>query len=268
MLDAACGEGYGTNLIAAASATSAVGIDLDAGTIEHARLRYPAAEFVQGDIQRLPFEDGAFDLVVSFETIEHVRDPERVLDELRRVLVDEGVLVISTPNKDQYLVENEFHEREFRHQEFVELLNERFASVELLLQRNWLASTIVPPELARDASGRAAEGITFAKLTGIEPGEELYTVALCGNTPAPPVRPVVVAAGLDESQELARRIVDTERSATRWHDEYLTARDTAADMRRFYEETERALMDVYNSAWWRMTAPLRSLADRLRRRSG
>jgi SAM-dependent methyltransferase len=268
VLDAACGEGYGTNLIAAASATSAVGIDLDAGTIEHARLRYPAAEFVQGDIQRLPFEDGAFDLVVSFETIEHVRDPERVLDELRRVLVDEGVLVISTPNKDQYLVENEFHEREFRHQEFVELLNERFASVELLLQRNWLASTIVPPELARDASGRAAEGITFAKLTGIEPGEELYTVALCGNTPAPPVRPVVVAAGLDESQELARRIVDTERSATRWHDEYLTARDTAADMRRFYEETERALMDVYNSAWWRMTAPLRSLADRLRRRSG
>ena len=134
---------------------------LTRATIEHARLRYPAAEFVQGDIQRLPFEDGAFDLVVSFETIEHVPDPERVLDELRRVLVDEGVLVISTPNKDQYLVENEFHEREFRHQEFVELLHERFASVELLLQRNWLASTIVPPELARDASGRAAEGITL-----------------------------------------------------------------------------------------------------------
>ena len=92
----------------------------------HARARYPAAEFVQGDVRQLPFEDGAFELVVSFETIEHVHDPERVLDELRRVLAGDGLLVISTPNKRQYLVENEFHEREFRHEEFVELLRTRF----------------------------------------------------------------------------------------------------------------------------------------------
>ena len=73
MLDAACGEGYGTDLLAAAGARSAVGVDLDERTVAHARAKYPAAEFVEGDVRQLPFEDGAFDLVVSFETIEHVR---------------------------------------------------------------------------------------------------------------------------------------------------------------------------------------------------
>ena len=268
VLDAACGEGYGTNLIAEAGATSAVGIDVDERTVAHARGRYPAAEFVQGDVRQLPFEDGAFQLVVSFETIEHVQDPERVLDELRRVLADEGILVISTPNTRQYLVENEFHEREFRHEEFVELLRTRFPIVELLLQHNWLASTVLSPDLAKDADGAVAASTRFAKLTGIEPGGELYTVALCGRGPPPSVHPVVVASGLDESHELARRIVSTEQEADKWHTEYLTAQEMAARMRRLYEGTERTLMDVYDSVWWRMTSPLRWIADRARRRDG
>jgi SAM-dependent methyltransferase len=268
VLDAACGEGYGTNLIAAAGAASAVGIDLDDQTVAHARRRYPSAEFVSGDVRQLPFEDGAFDLVVSFETIEHVTDPERVLNELRRVLADEGVLLISTPNKTQYLVENEFHEREFTHQEFAELLNERFPNVELLLQQNWLASTVLSLELAGDAAGRVADGTQFAKVRGIQPGEELYTLAVCGRHPAPSLRPVAVAAGLDESHALASRLVDTQKTAEHWHGEYLTNQALAAHMRRLYEDAERTLTDVYGSVWWRMTSPLRGLADRLRRRDG
>ena len=77
MLDAACGEGYGTALLAAAGARSAVGVDLDERTDRPRRgatTRRP--EFVRGDVAQLPFEDDAFDLVVSFETIEHVPDPE------------------------------------------------------------------------------------------------------------------------------------------------------------------------------------------------
>ena len=130
VLDAACGEGYGTALLAAAGARSAIGVDLDESTIVHARGRHPGPEFVQADVRQLPFEDRAFDLIVSFETIEHVRDPDAVLDELQRVLADDGLLIVSTPNKHQYLVDNEFHEREFAHEEFVALLEARFASVE------------------------------------------------------------------------------------------------------------------------------------------
>jgi SAM-dependent methyltransferase len=268
VLDAACGEGYGTGLLAEAGATSALGVDLDERTVAHARARYPAAEFVQADVRRLPFEDGAFELVVSFETIEHVSEPESVLDELRRVLADDGLLLISTPNKHRYLVDNEFHEREFEHEEFVDLLSARFPNVEALLQHNWLASAVLPAAHARDSSGREVAGTRFGKLAGTEPGGELYTVALCGGGEIPALRPVVVAAGLDESHELATRLVGAERSAERWRGEYRSAQEMAASVRRHYEDSERVLMAVYDSVWWRMTAPLRWLADRVRRSDG
>ena len=122
VLDAACGEGYGTALLAAAGARSAVGVDLDEATIAHAAVRHPVPSSCAATSAQLPFDDGAFDLVVSFETIEHVRDPDAVIDELQRVLAGDGLLLVSTPNKHRYLVENEFHEREFFHEEFVELL--------------------------------------------------------------------------------------------------------------------------------------------------
>ena len=267
-LDAACGEGYGTNLLAQAGATSVVGVDFDDATVAHARARYPAADFVHGDVRRLPFEDGEFDLVVSFETIEHVRDPEVALDELRRVLAEEGQLLISTPNKHSYLVENEFHEREFTHEEFVELLSARFTNVDLLLQHNWLASGVFPADEAREASGKETPAARFGKLTGIEPGGELYTVALCGNGRLPSVRPVVVAAGIDEAHELARRLVDAEQTAEKWHREYEGAKDVAVGWHDRYRQSEQLLDGVYDSVWWRMTAPLRWLADRIRRRNG
>jgi ubiquinone/menaquinone biosynthesis C-methylase UbiE len=278
VLDAACGEGYGTNLIAAANATSAVGVDLDARTVEHARLRYPAAEFVQGDVRRLPFEDGAFDLVVSFETIEHVPDPESALDECRRVLSSDGLLLISTPNKHQYLVDNEFHEREFFHEEFVDLLSSRFSTVEVLLQHNWLSSAVLSAPEALDSSGSETAVARFAKLMGIEPGGELYTVALCGDRRIPAVHPVIVGTTVDESHQLASRVVSAEKSAEKWHGEYLAARQTAEDWHREFEAAKtvaekwhdeyQTLMGVYDSIWWRMTGPLRRLADRLRRRDG
>jgi SAM-dependent methyltransferase len=268
VLDAACGEGYGTALLVAGGALSATGVDSDEQTVMHARAKYPGAAFELGDVQRLPFHDGAFDLLVSFETVEHVPDADAVLDEFQRVLSDDGLLLISTPNKHRYHVENRFHEREFFHEEFVELLSARFANVEVLLQHNWLASTVLSTELASDAAGMQAPGVHFAKLQGIRPGGELYTVALCGDGRIPSCHPVVVAAGLDESHELARRTVAAEQTAEKWHGEYEAARRLAEGWRTEYQTAYQKLLAVYNSVWWRMTAPLRWLADRTRRTRG
>ena len=250
VLDAACGEGYGTALLAAAGARSATGVDVDERTVAHARSRYPAAEFETADIRDLPFGDASFDLVACFETIEHVPEPDGVLVELRRVLAHDGLLLVSTPNKHEYLVENEFHEREFFHEEFVALLEAHFEHVEILLQHNWLMSAVLGSKLARRASGDEALGIELRKVAGIEPGEELYTFALCGSEALPALRPAGVVASVDEAHRLAERLVEAERTAEHWHSEYQT------------------LVGVYDSVWWRMTAPLRWLADRLRRRLG
>ena len=87
VLDAACGEGYGAGILAAAGAKSVTGVDIDPVTVAHARQRY-GLQFERADIAELPYPDDGFDLVVSFETIEHVRDAARVLEEYRRVLSD------------------------------------------------------------------------------------------------------------------------------------------------------------------------------------
>ncbi|MGH2898589.1 MAG: class I SAM-dependent methyltransferase, partial [Solirubrobacteraceae bacterium] len=108
VLDAACGEGYGSAMLAAAGAASVVGIDIDAETVAHARATH-GIDAREGDVGRLPCEDASFDLVVSFETIEHVAEPERALDEFRRVLSPGGILVVSTPNGDEYLEDNPYH---------------------------------------------------------------------------------------------------------------------------------------------------------------
>jgi SAM-dependent methyltransferase len=103
VLDAACGTGYGSSILARAAA-SVTGVDNDPTTIAFASRRWGSAStaFVMADVQRLPFAGGSFDAIVSFETIEHVPDPERFLSECARVLVAGGRLVISTPSRDVY----------------------------------------------------------------------------------------------------------------------------------------------------------------------
>ena len=254
VLDAACGEGYGTAMLHAAGARSATGVDVDERTVAHARARHPGPEFVAADVRELPFDDASFDLVVCFETIEHVAGPDGVLAELRRVMTDDGVLLVSTPNKHEYLVHNEFHDRELFHEEFVALLQARFERVEILLQHNWLTSAVLPPSLSREASGDEPFELRLRKVVGIEPGAELYTLALCGSRQLPELRPAGVLSGVDEAHRLARRLVEAERSAKQWHDEYRSA--------------EQSLLDLYGSVWWRMTEPLRRLVGWMRSRVG
>ena len=274
VLDVACGAGYGTALLAGA-AEHAVGVDVDEAAVAYASSRYRQPQFIAGDIAALPFEAGTFDLVVSFETIEHVEAPERALEELRRVLADDGLLIVSTPNKHQYLVANEFHEREFTHEQFVALLKTAFPAVEVLLQHNWVASAILDPEAAADARGERRHEVDFHKVAGVSPGGELYTIAVCGAEPARvALRGVMVAAAVDESHELARRLGEAERTAEQWHAEYTRAERVAQDWHAEFDKARAALEvanatlnAIYDSPSWWITRPLR-LAKRLVRRRG
>jgi SAM-dependent methyltransferase len=100
VLDAGCGGG-GTALSLAEESRFAVGLDLDArfagsGTRLRGERGIANAGFVQGDGARLPFRDGAFDLVFSHSVIEHVASAEGYLRECHRVLRPGGVLYLST----------------------------------------------------------------------------------------------------------------------------------------------------------------------------
>lgn len=256
VLDAACGEGYGAAMLHAAGSERVTAVDLDPATVAHVRERY-RVEAQVADVRSLPFGDDAFDLVVCFETIEHVQEPERALDELARVRAPGGLLMISTPVAGQYLVENEFHVREFEHDEFLAALHERFDAVRPMFQHNWLTSAILEGAAMAQSDGESALAVELTKVTSVPVGDELYLVALCGEDVDVSLRQVGVMAGTDESHELAHRLADAIRTQERYKDAY-------EDSARQLEGMRRRVTEM-TSAWsWRLTKPLR-VGKRLRR---
>jgi len=141
VVDAACGEGYGTSIISK-KAKRVIGIDIDAEAINRAKKNYinNKIDFIVADITNIPLEDHTVDLFVSFETIEHVSQEYqyKFLEEIYRVLKKDGILIMSTPNKqiysDLYNYHNKFHIKEFYKGEFEKFLLTRFANVKLYHQ--------------------------------------------------------------------------------------------------------------------------------------
>jgi len=138
VLDAACGTGYGSAHLAGV-ARRVVGVDADEEAVAYARRRYggPDVEFAVMDVAALAFPDASFDAVCSFETIEHVPDRDTFLAEVTRVLRENGVFLVSTPQVDRTTERptNPFHHVEYDRADFERLLRARFDEVELFGQR-------------------------------------------------------------------------------------------------------------------------------------
>ncbi len=142
VLDIASGEGYGSAMLAAAEAKSVVGVDISAEAIRHAQTTYGNAKnlrYLEGSATAIPLAAASIDVVVSFETIEHLAEQEEMLAEIRRVLRPNGLLVISSPNRKIYSEQagyhNEFHVRELDFDEFSGLLSKHFDSIAYYGQR-------------------------------------------------------------------------------------------------------------------------------------
>jgi GT2 family glycosyltransferase/SAM-dependent methyltransferase len=154
VLDTGCGVGYGSGHIADVAAY-VVGIDNDARAVGFARGHYgrPNVSYLVGDCQSLPFESQAFDVVTSFELIEHLPDAKCYLEEIRRVLKPSGTLVVSTPNRPVYHehlgdVTNPFHVREWDLEEFLTLLKAYFSFVQPFGEQHLSAVGILSPTLS------------------------------------------------------------------------------------------------------------------------
>lgn len=134
VLDAGCGVGYGTSYLAE-KAAHVTGIDVDPRSLAYAEHRYAAAnvDFRQMDLATLTFPSGSFDVVVSFETLEHVPEPESAVREAARVLREGGVYIASTPRVDvtDRSPDNPFHSVEYAPEDFAKLLGTAFGNVEL-----------------------------------------------------------------------------------------------------------------------------------------
>lgn len=215
-LDAGCGVGYGTAMLARAGALGATGVDLDPDAVADATDEHPgAADFVEGDLLALPLESGSFDLVTCFEAIEHVADPERALHELARVLSPEGLLLISSPNRGVYPQGNPFHLHELTAEELDELLRSRFEHVRLHRQDSHLASLVADPE-AHTAEGPEIEiAASVRRLSPGAEGRETYTVAAASRVALPAMRNVSMLTGSVSQRLLFDALRAWERRARR-----------------------------------------------------
>lgn len=103
-LDLACGMGYGSIHLKKRGAKVVVGGDASSAAVRAATTAHRVTDlhFARVDAQHLPFNNESFDVVVSMETIEHLPHPEQFLEECRRVLKPQGILVCSTPNRRIY----------------------------------------------------------------------------------------------------------------------------------------------------------------------
>ncbi|HEX3743711.1 MAG TPA: methyltransferase domain-containing protein [Bryobacteraceae bacterium] len=183
VLDAGCGAGYGSVELGRA-AERVVGVDRAADAIEFARANYAAhnVTFEEASCEALPHADASFELVVAFEVIEHLQDWRGFLREAHRVLVPNGQLVVSTPNKLYYTESrgadgaNPFHVHEFDFEEFRAELKAVYPHVSLFLENHVEGFTFQPHEAGSTSEVRVDAGESA-------PDESHFFVAVCANRP-------------------------------------------------------------------------------------
>lgn len=266
VLDVACGEGYGSFLLAN-DASVVVGVDISTESVLHAQEKYKKnnLSYVQGSATNLPFQEASFDVVVSFETIEHLYEQEEMIKEIKRVLKNDGVLIISSPNRPVYSEAsgeyNEFHVKELDYEEFNDLLSLYFPNLQYYGQRLQIASIIQPinfsPEVCSIYSDNGLE-ISKKAPKVIDP---MYFLCVCGaaNSFLPNLK---MSALYPENFDLISHYIEFAKWAKK-QDEAVAIRDRQImDLSGSVNDREKLQADlniILGSTSWKVTRPLRIL---------
>jgi O-antigen biosynthesis protein len=199
VLDLASREGYGACILAE-TAESVIGLDVDAAVVQQAAGKHKRhnLRFLVGSAASIPItQEHAFDAIVCFDAMDDATSSERLLSEVKRLLRDDGLLLVSAPN--EACGENLFRTRTFNADGFLGLLKPHFAHVQLLTQTIYANSTIQP----------ASPG---ANGTGSGKGEPHYLLALVSQSPLPALTRSTyadsVAALLRNKERAIRALLD------------------------------------------------------------
>ena len=276
VLDAGCGVGYGAEMIAMAGASRVVGIDLAPEAIATAsESAGEVAEFEVGDVLAPPFDEGSFDLVVCFEVLEHLEDPEPAITALKGVLRERGLLVVSSPNSSVYPPGNPHHHHEFTLEELRDSLTARFANVVLMRQQPWLASLIddgalrppgeepVRASVARE--GAAVDAWTYVVALASDGAiDEPGAIGVFAETAELPALQEAVGTAVASNQELRQALTTANEDRAGLRAALQTAAAQRGQLQRELNETVRWLRQLEHSRSWRITRPLRAAGTAFR----
>ena len=261
VLDIACGEGYGSAVLAGVAAR-VYGVDIAPDAIAHAKATYqrPNVEFLTGRCADIPLADGAVDLVVSFETIEHHTEHEEMFAEIKRVLRPGGLMIMSSPDKREYTERanhaNAYHVKELYAEEFQQLVQRYFTHVAILGQRVLYASAILPPDLPVESIHYYREpGAGIQSAAGLV--RPCYQVAVASDAALPSL------AG-----SLFEEIGESDPEIKLLRHQLDHSRQRIAGLEAEVAGLKRAIDSMLISHSWRATRPLRAAANLLRAITG
>lgn len=191
VLDAGCGSGYGSFILAKyGKAKKVYAVDISQEAIDYAQSKYfhKNIKFQVNDAEKLKtISAKSVDVIVSFEVIEHLNDQEKFLNQIKRVLKTNGVFIVSTPNKYTYPEGNLFHTKELYPEEFKKLLKKYFKNVRFYHQAFEFAQIVKPEKLKEDFTLEEKFSLlTNQTLTNsINPKNSQYIIAICSNKKLP-----------------------------------------------------------------------------------
>jgi ubiquinone/menaquinone biosynthesis C-methylase UbiE len=187
ILDIACGSGYGSDYILKSGAKKVTGVDISGEAIDYCKEKYihKNLNFMQGDATKIPLDDHCVDIIISFETIEHIGEEsqKKFMEEIKRVLRANGMLIMSTPNVMISPQGNPFHVKELTLNEFKSVLSKNFSKIKVFFQENIEGDFILSEDVLLNDDVSNSENVDFfgGKLGMVDPYKSTYFVAVCSN---------------------------------------------------------------------------------------
>lgn len=215
VLDIACGEGYGANLLAS-SAVHVIAIDIDKTTIQKAADKYkkPNLIFKNGSITQIPLTDESIDVVVCFETLEHLSDHDQLLQEIKRVLKPQGICLISTPDKKNYSEEtgyvNPHHVKELHEAGFKALMQKNFKKIKFFQQSFVYASLLTENNTAESFKIYSGD---YSTTTSIAPSP-MYWVVIASDVDVPSLPSSIYYSASIFNNRLSQEILAIKKTFT------------------------------------------------------
>ena len=251
VLDIACGEGYGSDLLAEV-AEYVVGVDIAPDVVRHARVRYrrPNLAFAAGDCVAIPLAGQSIDVVVSFETLEHHDRHADMMQEVKRVLRPGGLLIISSPDRHEYSevpeYQNPYHAHELDRSEFVRLLESCFSQVRLVGQRVRAGSIVGPlssDERSAFISFAEADG-GLSRVDGMQ--EPLYFIGLASDGKVPQIPTGILDGGefLWSTDHVAAVAAAAAAHEKQTEDVRIVLQDEIARRGQYIDEIERSRREL------------------------
>ena len=256
VLDIASGSGYGSALLGT-SAKQVIGVDVDAPAVKYASKNYGSknVSFKVGDGIKIPLEDQSVEVVVSFETIEHIEKYEVFMDEVKRVLKPDGLFILSTPNDVEFIEGNHFHIHEFEGKELEDLVAKYFKHTKSYFQATWLYNALIDEKLLGTEWRQSIDTMNTAP---VSPEKAIYFFMLCS---AQEIKQSVVPLGAI-SEHWSQRQISEQAANTQKHVDELEAKVHAQEVLISQKEDQighlqRELDNIKSSKAWKVADSLR-----------